>query len=353
MKQKRLFFALLAGGLLWTSCSDNGNSPENADANGGVTLPDGSEYSDSGNWLALEPVDNAPADVFFLYPTTCNPQDVAQTYCAVDDAGMRSGALDLKERYFEIFDTAGVYAPYARQKNLAIMFSSLQEGVTCANYHEQLPANLGKLGLTLESEPLDDAKRAFAHYMEHYNKDRPIIFASHSQGSQVMQSLLLWIQSAYPGLLETQMIAAYLIGVPVTQAYLDTLGFPMAQSATDTQVVISYNTEGPKLGTFDPLPIPLNPILMLSYPEPALAINPANWSADLADTATSEVYGKIYIKTASLPIAGSQSVVVTDFEAPESANWPSGVLHPYDYEIFYSELHRNVRDRIQSWEGSN
>jgi hypothetical protein len=312
-----------------------------------VPLPPGSDYANESNWLALEVKESAPADVFFLYPTTCN-LEASQEYCEAGDPDMRAQAQALKEQYFGLFDTTGVYAPYYRQQNFNFMFKTALEGLDAANPLTQLTVNIGKIFTSMEGDPLDDAKRAFAYYMEHHNQGRPILFAGHSQGSMVTQRLLLWVKENYPGLFDRQVVAAYLIGAPVTQKYLDTLGLRFAQSATDTKVVISYNTEGPVLEAMEPLPFPVNPITVLSSPAPALAINPANWSTNLADTATTE-YGKAYIRKGTFPV-GVQSVVVSDYDPGIlNDNWPTGVYHPWDIDIFYDQLHRNVRDRIQEY----
>ena len=61
-----------------------------------------------------------------------------------------------------------------------------------------------------------DVKRAFKYYLENYNQGRPIIIASHSQGS--FHSIKL-IQEFFDGTpLQKQFVAGYLPGWPFTEA---------------------------------------------------------------------------------------------------------------------------------------
>ncbi len=81
-----------------------------------------------------------------------------------------------------------------------------------------------------------------------------------------------------------RMIAAYVIGNPVTQAYLDNNPhLKFATSPDDTGVIISYNTEAPVVnGT--------NPVL---YGLVGLVINPINWKTDETYADKSEGLGHL------------------------------------------------------------
>ena len=58
-----------------------------------------------------------------------------------------------------------------------------------------------------------DIKNAFQFYVRHYNKGRPIIIASHSQGSMHAKRLIKEFFDQKP--LQNQLVAAYLIGTRI------------------------------------------------------------------------------------------------------------------------------------------
>src|SRR6202042_1329278 len=57
----------------------------------------------------------------------------------------------------------------------------------------------------------EDLKDAFQYYLDHYNNGRPIIIASHSQGSTHAQRLLKEFFDGKP--LKNKLVAAYVIGM--------------------------------------------------------------------------------------------------------------------------------------------
>jgi hypothetical protein len=42
----------------------------------------------------------------------------------------------------------------------------------------------------------------------------------------------------------------------------------------------------------------------------------------------------------------ARGTVTTNAPVPSGSLWPSGVLHHYDFDLFYYDLKRNVSDRI-------
>jgi len=83
-----------------------------------------------------------------------------------------------------------------------------------------------------------DVKRAFEHYIEKYNHGRPFIIASHSQGTTHCARLIKEVIDGKE--LETQLVAAYLIGMPVPKNIYQSI--KPCQSRTDTQCFLSWRT---------------------------------------------------------------------------------------------------------------
>jgi hypothetical protein len=322
--------------ILFGGCVITGTLPKEPEA-GRPTVP--TDYSNAENWLNAPAeekaayIDNKPVDVFYLYPTC---YFTGRDICSASNEDMRREARYLREAHFGIFESANVYAPFYRQVSIGYLQDLIgQKGP---------PAAMG----VLAGIPGADAINAFNWYLEHYNKGRPIIFASHSQGSIVMELLLVWIRQNRPEVLQ-RMVAAYLIGVPVLDEFLDMAGLPFAAGARDTGVIVSYNTE---LSTAE-----LNPFT--SFVRGIRVINPVNWKTDETPAGREESLGSRirygYSAPVTLPnFAGARlnlerGTVVTAADISEGDFWPPGVLHRYDYDLFYYDLQKNVEDRVAAW----
>ena len=59
---------------------------------------------------------------------------------------------------------------------------------------------------------LQDVKRAFQYYIDHYNNGRPFILVGHSQGTFHLMPLLEQMIDQTP--LKDRLVAAYAIGIP-------------------------------------------------------------------------------------------------------------------------------------------
>jgi hypothetical protein len=138
----------------------------------------------------------AQADVFFIYPTIFvdKPTNPFQWNADVNDA-----LLNTKIQISTILNQASIfngackiYAPYYRQAHLY------------AFYTPNKVDGFNALNLAYE-----DVKAAFDYYLKNYNQGRPIIIASHSQGSYHGELLL---KDYFDGKeLQKQLVAAYLI----------------------------------------------------------------------------------------------------------------------------------------------
>jgi hypothetical protein len=141
-----------------------------------------------------------------------------------------------------------------------------------------------------------------------------------------------------------------MIGFAINQEYLDALGMPFAEKADDTGVIVSYNTEAP-----DAAP---NPFTM-SLLKGDFAINPINWRRDETFADKSESMGS-RIRPEDTPAGDqphfadaqinlSRGTVVSTAPVDPGSFWPKGVLHHYDYDLFYYDLKKNVGVRINAF----
>lgn len=178
------------------------------------------DYSQLDYWAAhpwkWDPSDSIPlplrtdqrdslADVFFLHPTTYTKKRKAPN-AAIDDA-----FINAKTDYSSILyqasvfnNSARVFAPRYRQAHIKTFFEKDKEKAK-----------------TYFDLAYDDLKSAFLYYLQHWNRGRPFIIASHSQGSFLAERLLKEFVEGKP--LQRQLVTAYILGWPVPDDYFTTL----------------------------------------------------------------------------------------------------------------------------------
>jgi hypothetical protein len=293
------------------------------------------DYSQAAHWLSL-PATVYKADVFYLYPTTSwTKNNSTSMICAIDDSAMMAGAAQAFTRQATAFDTAAnVYAPYYRQDNSS-------------------PDN--RLNV-IAGIPTTDATAAFDYYIRHFNQGRPFILAGHSQGANIVCNLLSGYLKSNPQVY-ARMIAVYVIGGPVTKAFLQ--ANPHLKFATgpdDTGVIISYNTEASDFTG-------VNPVL---YGEVGLVINPITWTRDETLADTTQGLGSLFPNKAGVWVKIPQYAdarvdtvkgVLICSTADENkiaildslSGFPKGVYHSFDYPFYYYNIRQNAANRIQKF----
>jgi hypothetical protein len=149
--------------------------------------------------LRNEYVKDSSVDVFFLHPTTFGDEKDARW-----NADINSDTINAKTDYSTIlfqastFNECRVFAPRYRQAHLR------------SYYTKDTASALRAFDLAYQ-----DLKTAFQYYLDHYNNGRPIIIASHSQGSTHAQRLLKEFFDGKP--LKNKLVAAYVVGMYIPQ----------------------------------------------------------------------------------------------------------------------------------------
>jgi pimeloyl-ACP methyl ester carboxylesterase len=307
--------------------------------------PQATDYSQVAHWLSI-PAVVEKVDVFYLYPTAWSNSDPNPQICAIDDPSMLIMALLAFERQATAFEIAGnVFAPYYRQdNNSAINRLAVIAGI-----------------------PTLDGVAAFDYYIQHYNNGRPFILVGHSQGATVLSNLLAGYMKEHLDVL-SRMVAAYIIGNPITDAYLAAnphLHF--ATGADDTGVIISYNTEAPTIGA-------TNPVL---YGTVGRVINPLTWTTDDTPIDNSHNLGSIQLnpdgsvardasgafarmvpsadaqidKTKGVLICSTADVDALSPGPSPPAAFPRGVFHTFDMPFYYYNLRANAENRANKYLG--
>lgn len=258
------FFSFLLLTSLVAACGSIPEIPDSAD----FPVPASPDYSQARNWAASpfadDPADRvpgnnledqqltAPADVFYLHPTIYfNTRKGNQYWNAslkdekLNDSVDESAILNQAS----VFNAAGrVFAPRYRQAHIKVFYPK---------------------GQTVSQRALDtayaDVLAAFDHYLTNWNQGRPIIIASHSQGTTHAKRLIADRFDDKP--LRHQLVAAYLVGMPVSANAYRTI--PVCEYPTQTQCFVSWRTYR---DDFKPKPDYRDTVPNIAV------VNPLNWT---------------------------------------------------------------------------
>jgi len=301
-----------------------------------IKIPDVTDYADPRHWLSLPAHSSKRVDVFYIYPTAYQKADPAESnYCTIDNPSMLHGAAGAFSGQATAFDTAGnVYAPYYRQVD--------------AVYALALPENQRREAL--KKVPVEDVIASFEYFIKNLNNGRPFILAGHSQGANILLFLLSEYMAANPEICQ-RMVAAYVIGYPVTESFIASNNhLKFAEGPDDTGVIISYNTQSPKVAKG------MNLIIADTI---GLVINPINWKRDETSAPATESLGSfmpeanyLYVKVpayADARIDLKKGVLICSSVDENALIFPKlglGVYHVWDYSLYYYNLRENAERRV-------
>ncbi len=228
---KREFLGLFLVLIACTSCKVNYRTisfverdipvkPSYENEDNWAILP--SKYTDKLREVSNTATQELEADVFYVYPTLITSKKDTRWNVPIEDVEQQEKVL-YKAVHFQAsaWATSGkVYVPYYRQAHIR-SYRMLDSG--------------GKEALMLA---YSDVKAAFELYLKKYNNGRPIIIASHSQGTTHTSLLLKDFFDNKP--LKKQLIAAYLVGIGIDKNEFESIK-PMSKP-NETGGFVSWNT---------------------------------------------------------------------------------------------------------------
>jgi hypothetical protein len=297
------------------------------------------DYAMAQHWLSM-PAPVLNVDVFYVYPTVWKKTSDDDNICKIDNASMLAGSLSAFDRQATLFSqVANIYAPFYRQADTKYVLSLPEQERW--DYISGIPSR--------------DVIAAFDYYINHFNNGRPFILAGHSQGANCLLFLLSEYMQEHPDVYN-RMIAAYVIGYPVTQEFLDTNPhLKFAEGPDDTGVIISYNTQAPDVAAG------ANPVVSDII---GLVINPISWTRGETDAPASLSLGSL-MPDASLKMGKvehyadarvdiSRGVLICstaneDALMPLTSAFGRGVYHSFDYPFYYYDLQANAANRISKY----
>jgi len=272
-------------------------------------------------------IPDSAVDVFFIHPTTY--LDKKQPFgwnAPVDDSELNQktdNSTILKQ--LSIFNIAGrVFAPRYRQAHIDAYYTA--DTVTAR---------------AALNEAYSDVKAAFEYYMAHYNNGRPVIIASHSQGTTHAKTLLREFFDGRP--LQQKLVAAYIVGIPVEPDWFASI--PPCNAPAQTGCFCTWRT----------LETGYLPPFVENEKFTAVVTNPLTWDASkpVASRESNEGavllnFNKVLKHVAGATVHGG--VLWTD--KPHffgNIFFTTKNYHIADYNLYYTSVRNNVKPRVQTF----
>lgn len=308
-------------------------------------VPDAPDYTQMKYWVAhpekedmadlvpgkgefKEYQSTAEVDVFFIYPTiyTKKQQKEHPWFADVNDEKLNKNISTSTIKYqATVFNASGkIYSPLYRQAHIGVY------------YVDNLPLKVEALDFAYQ-----DVKKAFQYYLDNWNNGRPIIIASHSQGTNHAVSLLREFFENRP--LMDQLVAAYIVGMPLDKGTFSDI--PTCDDPEDTGCWLTWNTYAK--GYYPPGHD-------FWYAD-ALNVNPLSWKTDTTYVSWGENRGGILrnYKKIRPGISDAQNMDgmlwINKLRTFGSflINWDR--YHIVDYNLFYTNIRENVEARVAQY----
>ncbi|WP_438945000.1 DUF3089 domain-containing protein [Sediminibacterium sp.] len=306
-------------------------------------LPD---YADLYYWAAhpdkKDPADSIPeplkstavtdstVDVFFIHPTTYTDSDLPYGYSAPINNNELNAKTDYSTILFQAsaFNQAGkVFAPRYRQANLQAYF----------------PKNAADSVSAIAAFELayQDIKAAFVYYLNHYNGGKPIIIAAHSQGTTHGKRLVKEFFDNQP--LQKKLIAAYLIGIPVSEK--EYTHIQSCKTNNQTGCIVGWRTY--KTG--------YTPSIILKEENKAIVTNPLTWNEESAVADASLNMGGILLNFNKIVPSVASAKIEGNILWTNKPRFFGNIFyttknyHVGDINLYYLNIRENLKQRISSY----
>jgi hypothetical protein len=298
------------------------------------------DYSNIDYWAAhpykKDPADSIPAplrsnpidsavDVFFLHPTTYTTTPPTQKYNADIDDSVLNAKTDYTTILYQasVFnESCRVFAPRYRQANLSMYF------------HKDTAEAMSAFNLAYA-----DIKTAFQYYLDHFNQGRPIIIASHSQGTTHAKRLLK--EFFENKTLYNKLVCAYIIGIAVEKDYFSAI--PLCKDSISTGCFISWRTF--RTGYIEKKYI-------RNEKFEAAVVNPLLWTSTNEYAPPTMNKGAVLLKFNKVYPHTNDAVIHGNILWISKPRFPFGFVvksknyHAGDINLFYLNIRKNIKDRI-------
>jgi hypothetical protein len=300
------------------------------------------DYENMVNWAAhpakvdladtlavdSEKRDEKRVDVFFIHPTTLSGKlrDGYENAEITDEhINKKTDESPIRFQASVFNESCNVYAPRYRQAHL-----KMYDEKDSTKLHE----SFGKA--------YADVKSAFIYYMKNYNKGKPIIIASHSQGTTHARRLIKEMVDGRE--IQNRMIVAYLVGMPVLKNEFQNI--KLCKDSIQTNCFVSWRTFHKSYKDDWANRLDTN----------IAVVNPVTWLT------TNEIVEKEKHKGAVLYNLQKSFPRIQETQAEGSGVWiskphfPGSILyntknyHVGDFNLFYIDIRENIKSRIFRYE---
>lgn len=286
-----------------------------------AALPDREDWADRLPTGAADLQSSAPADVFFVHPTTyLSPNAWNQ---ALDDerTNQQTDELVIQSQAGAFNSCCRVYAPRYRQATLAAFFT---ESIS------------GSQALALAYL---DIVAAFHHFIAQFNTGRPFLIAAHSQGAHHIDKLLA--NEIIGTELENRLVAAYPIGFAIDGSN----GLAVCQTPAQTRCQVSWNSvRSPAGSLFDSAG--------------DICVNPLTWRVDGEHADHAANLGAVNFRKAETHEPGAVDaqcreglLYISEIRSDRYSLMPLGRdnYHIYDYAFYYVNIRQNAQTRVDAF----
>ena len=269
---------------------------------------------------------NKDCDVFFIYPTMFLDRKDFNWNADLDDQLLNKNIINRSVKYqASAFGKVGnIYVPFYRQSHYKVYVKPFN------NYEEKSRAIA-----------YSDIKKAFKYYLDNYNNGKPIIIASHSQGSILSAMLLKEFFDDKP--LQKKLVIAYLPGTKILDDYFKKI--KKLQTSDEVGGYVSWNTY--KKGSY--------PKKYEEWFKGATTTNPITWDKTI-ETDYEDHKGLFYTDDKVYP--NSVKIILKD-----GLVWsylpriPKRLFllmkknyHAADINLFWKDIEINSLNRLEAWQ---
>ncbi len=269
-------------------------------------------------------------DIFFIHPTTyTNKEKEFGLNANVDDEALNIKTDNSTILYqASVYNAVGnVYAPRYQQAHYGNYFPKAKEDTLNA---------IGAFEVAYQ-----DVKAAFMYYLENYNHGKPIVIASHSQGTTHAKRLIKEFFDGKP--LQQKLIVAYLVGMPVEWNWFENIN--ACSKPKSVGCFTSWRTfkEGYKSD------------YVLREKDSMIVTNPITWDVDLPNASRNENSGTL------LKNFNNVKKGIADAQVAYNVLWckkpkffgnlflTTKNYHIADYNFYYLSIRNNVKERVAAY----
>jgi len=315
--------------LILSTAFAQATEPDYSKLENWAASPFKSDTSDSIPKFLRKEIREQRADVFFIHPTSF----FAEGDSAAWNADLADPLVNMETDSRSILYQATVFNGSCR-----VFAPRYRQAAMRAFYIMGTP--LGKTAFDLA---YSDVRKAFIYFLENYNNNRPIIIASHSQGSLHAIRLLQEFFDGTP--MQKQLVCAYVVGYPIAKdAFKD---LPVGEKASQTGCFVGWRTyvkgEIPKwIKDENGNSVCVNPISWT---------NSTYWAPPKLHQGVMTGFKSIRRHTVGAGIEPSTGILWVKIRWPlRMLAGKSKNLHTYDYNLFWMNIRENVKTRIDAWE---